>query len=62
MYTKTMSGTREVREYVDGYIMREVGDTDSFEVSGLTPAKQSITMWFRPPTAVSSRPSRTKWL
>lgn len=40
VYTKTMSGTREVREYVDGYIMREVGDTDSFEVSGLTPATE----------------------
>lgn len=40
VYTKTMSGNREVREYVDGYLMREVGDVASVEVTGLTPATE----------------------
>lgn len=40
VYTKTMSGNREVREYVDGYLMREVDDVASVEVTGLTPATE----------------------
>lgn len=34
VYTKTATG---MREYLDGYMMREVGDTDSYEVTGLQP-------------------------
>ena len=40
VYTKTISSGREVRQYVDGYLMREVGDVDKFTVSGLIPATE----------------------